>query len=170
MSVATWPSFAVAVLALAVAACAEGQSPPSKGDMKPRFALAIGSPHDAGASGGAVLVEIAMTNTSDHTIIVHGYRGDGAAALTYGIDVRDMNGAPAAILKARSGSSKGEELRFQEYVGGSLGPGQTVKDVVDISKIYDLRPGGRYTIRVQRTDEMTKGVAKSNALTVAVKE
>ncbi len=90
----------------------------------------------------------------------------------YHIDVRDAHGRPARP-SAFALSLRGKHtLVAGSFVGHRLDPGATFVDEVSVTKDFDLREPGKYTIRVSRflgpVGHPGKGVVKSNVVTVTV--
>ncbi len=56
------------------------------------------------------------------------------------------------------------------YSGGprSVKPRETLADVIQLDKLYDLSKPDKYAIQVERIDDDTKAIVKSNKLTVTV--
>jgi hypothetical protein len=50
----------------------------------------------------------------------------------------------------------------------TLKPGETVTDPLDISRMYDMTRPGKYTIQLERREEVRYTIVKSNVITVTV--
>lgn len=148
------------------------------------FSITISAP-DSVAMSSKLKIDIACKNVSDHQI--PSSKAGFGGPWDYTVDVRLGVSEPVPLTeysKILQGIDTGESKRtlspeerrreFRRHVtSGStiiqfLAPGETQKDEIPVSKLYDLSKPGRYTIQIQRTDPETKLVVKSNSITVTV--
>jgi hypothetical protein len=146
-----------------------GQQGKAARTVKPTFSVSISAAQDVVKAGSAVMVNIVLTNTSDHKIGFPWIRGSGGR--NFELNVRDSKGNPAQPVP-RSGVDKNGR-HYARFVTGSVGvvylePGQAKKDEFDACDFYILTRPGKYTIQVQRTDDESNSVVKSNPITVTI--
>ena len=129
------------------------------------FTLTLEAEQNPIKAGSEVKVDITLRNSSNHPIAV----GLGLAEVDYALGVRDsQNRIPPETDFARK--SKGR-VYFSNETVFTLQPGETVpKEMLVISKFYDLSRPGRYTIQVSRTvpKELGGGTVKSDAITISI--
>jgi hypothetical protein len=124
---------------------------------KPEFSIAIHGPESAKV-GTYVVVDILVTNISKHVIAFDDADVPALGEANFSVDVFDAQGklAPRTMVgKARRGEkpSPGEsEIGFTgNDIQRNLKPGETLKETVAVSKLYDIKPGV-YNIEVSRPD------------------
>jgi hypothetical protein len=143
---------------------------------QPAFSIAISAP-DVISAGSEPKLSIVLKNTSDHEIMLGRSVQPGHGELHHDVEVRDDKGdlAPETEyhrkIKGRLSATPGKappppNVRSDIFI--PMKPGETRNDDLTISKLYDLSKPGKYTIQVSRFDEDTKGVVKSNTITVSV--
>jgi hypothetical protein len=140
------------------------------------FSLMIQAPSTVFKIGAPVELRIILKNTSDHEIQI--WRNAlGQEGLVYKLDVKDEHGKVPPTTKFKE-SLKGLEnpayLTPQTPIKISgawvpLKPGNTLTDPINVSRLYDLRPG-RYSLQVQRLDDESKTTVKSNTVHVDLVE
>lgn len=136
-------------------------SPKSTEPPKTSFALYISTDEDRVSASDKVMVNIEVTNTSDHEIV----HNTGMTMLD--IQVRDAQGNLATLTES------GRSLRKQFGDPGSgynqsrVKPGDTLRaGAVDVGGIYDMSRPGDYTIQLLQFDRETQAWVKSNIITV----
>ena len=142
-------------------------------DPQQPFAITISTAQDVFKSGSEIRLQIILTNTSDHNILL-GRAIDGTAPIVAGVlaDVHvygEKGNSPTETKYQRV--LRGEEPPddyLTNGVGTSLPPGKKSKEAVIVNKFYDLSKLGKYKIQLQWTDPTSKTVVKSNRITVAV--
>jgi hypothetical protein len=146
-----------------------GQQGEAAHTAKPTISVSISAVQDVVKAGSAVMVNIVLTNTSDHKIGFPWIRGSGGR--NFQLNVRDSQGDPAqSAPRTWVGKDRRHHVRF---LGGSavvvyLEPGQAKKDEFDACDFYILTWPDKYTIQVQRVDDESKSVVKSNTVTVTI--
>jgi hypothetical protein len=153
-------------LTVASTVCAQKTAPP--------FSLSLRSRESVMRAGSQVRVEIAQTNASDRELPVVGSNLPDRAESHYFIDVRDAKGRSVpdteyAHTVPNKNAKPATEFGFSEVVY-SLKPGESLTEVVVITKLYDLGQPGRYTVQVSREipRELGGGTVKSNVITIKV--
>lgn len=150
------------VLATIPSSAQTGQAP---------FSIAISTQSGLVKAGAEILVEITLTNTSNHEIRVGKAPGDSPQAESeYSIEVRDSKGhlAPDTDYGRKVREKKIWFYRSRDSF--NLQPGESRKDGTAITKLYDLSRQDRYTITVSRPipEQWGKGTVKSNAINITV--
>ena len=85
------------------------------------------------------------------------------------VNVVDEHGNKLTVKKAASkGNPTGVSLPTETMVFFPLNPGESLKDSISISKMYDMTKPGKYQVQVQRTDPESKVIVKSNTIGITV--
>jgi hypothetical protein len=140
----------------------------STGKAKPAFSLNLSAAQSVVKSASPLAMNIVLTDVSNHNIAFPWLASGGG---NYQIYVWDSHGNPAQPVPR---TWKGKDGRnYARIRGGSmyliyLNPGQSRKDELDVSESYILTHPGKYTIQVQRADDESKSVVKSNTVTVTI--
>lgn len=155
------------LLALAAANIATARQ-----SAQPVFSVAISVPQDVVASGAEVKVKIVLKNTSDHEIGVARSSREDQGEFHNKIVLRDEHGNLVQMKERGNNGGKGQndtDSVIQEtMVVFPLKPGELLKDGFIVSKAYDMSKPGKYSIQVERIDDESKTVVKSNTITVTV--
>lgn len=166
----------VTVIAIAIAAAPALCQPTKSGrPERPKYELTIRTKQHEFKAGDVIAVEITIKNTSEEPAFA-------APALTtaeakYQIDVRDERGE-SALETAYERSLRpakdrlGREIESVTVVKDGplrlLQPGETMKEVIVLNRLYDLSMAGTYTAQVQvRGDD--KDRPRSNQITITIK-
>jgi hypothetical protein len=132
---------------------------------RPPVSLLITTPDQTVKRDSPIILNITMTNLSDHAVTYLVGSGYGWAD----VKVYDSTGnlAPETEERQRVGHPKsGSVVSFKKY----LPPGKKVESVIDVRRHYRLSPG-EYKIQVQYSDpENTTGIIESNVVTVVITE
>lgn len=138
-------------------------SPKSAEPPKTSFTLYISTDEDTVRAVDKVVVNIEVTNTSDHEIV----HNTGITMLDIQVRVAQGNLAPL--------TESGRSLRKQFGNPGSsynlsrVKPGDTLRaGAVTVGGLYDLSRPGDYTIQISQFDDETKTWVKSNTITLTV--
>jgi hypothetical protein len=155
---------------------------------RPPFTLALSATQSTIRSGAEVRVQIALTNISDHDlVVVREPRNDDADA-HYLLDVHGEDGKPApesALGLALRGKDRNDDelvpgkdglphgriyMRMSHNIQTTLKPGESLKEECVISRFYDLTLSGKYSVQLTRVvpDEPSGTVVKSNVVTLSV--
>jgi hypothetical protein len=157
---------------------------------KPAISITINSSPTVVKTGTEVKVEITLTNVSNHQITLAKDNAQNHGESFNRIEVRDQKGnlAPdtryARFLKGKvsdddkrqdknkavgdHGVELVNDLPLDSAAPHVLKPGETLKDEIVVTKLFDLSTPGKYTIQVDRHDDEGKTTVKANAITVTV--
>jgi hypothetical protein len=149
------------------------QSGPHEASMA-AFSVAISLPQTTVRVGAEIKLDVVLTNTSkkDLFLTITG----NLAEFDYSIKVLDKTGNEPHETKyfraARGKDSSDPGDRTTLVVAPSTGirqikPGDTFTSIVDLSKIYDQQ-AGTYTVQVERFDENSQTMVRSNTITFTV--
>jgi len=140
----------------------------------PPFSLTLSSSEKVIKAGSEARLEIVLKNTSNHEFSITKSNAEDRAESHYRIDVRDSKGRPVpdteyAHTVWNLNSKPTTQFVFSEVVH-TLKPGESLTDVVVITKLYELSRPGKYTIRISReiSRELGKGTVKSSPFTITV--
>jgi hypothetical protein len=139
--------------------------------VSPVFSLHLETAKRAPDFGGHFRIGVTLTNESDHKIRLEhdiGHKGDFYYIV---MARREDNSEPnkSEYHRALRGERTANPILIQgSSIEVALEPGKRVVDVIDLSELYDLNLPGKYTFQVQRTDQYSKTVVKSNVITVTV--
>jgi hypothetical protein len=146
-------------------------------DVSPRFSITVTAVDSTVKSGSPVWVTVRMENYSNRGLPVYRENAADQGGFVYKADIRTQTGtlAPETKFGRRIQDHDTAEERAREpYVtvtsGGeqNLGPGKSIIDRMNISKLYDLTRPGKYTLELQRFDTESKTFVRSNKITVTV--
>lgn len=136
----------------------------SAGSPKQPFAVAISAVNPSVKSNDPIEIKIRLANGSNYPITASG-TWDRGLDISYDYDIRDSAGRPPE-LKKREGPITGA-ARIS-----TLDPGKAAEEVLDLSRWYDMRAPGKYTIQVSRNIRDTRnhevGIVTSNKITITV--
>ena len=135
------------------------------------FSIAISAQSDLMKVGSEILVEITLTNTSNHEIRVGKAPGNQPLAESeYSIDVRDSKGHPAPDTEYGGKVRQRKIWFYRSRESVALQPGESLKDGAVITKLYDLSRVDRYTVQISRPipEQWGKGTVKSNTINITV--
>lgn len=141
------------------------------------FSVTIEAPSTAFKIGAPVKLYVILKNTSDHEIQV--WRNAlGQEGLVYKLDVKDEHGkipAGTKFEKSLKGLENPAYLTPETPINISgawvpLKSGGTLTDPINVCRLYDLTSPGRYTLQVQRFDDESKTVVKSNTVVLSLIE
>jgi hypothetical protein len=146
-----------------LAACAAGPAQ----STTPPFTLTLEAEENPVKAGSVVKVDITLQNSSNRAIHVH----LSLAETEYTFEVRDgQYRIPPATEYARKAKGRGYFSNDQIFY---LQPGESLpKDLLVLTKFYDMSRPGKYTVQVSRAvpKELGGGTVKSNTLTITVVE
>ena len=140
---------------------------------KPDISVTISAMQTVVKADSEVKVGIILTNISNHEVSLAKDNAQNLGEAHNKIEVRDEKGnlAPEAKYVGILDGKAPNDVIFMPLGSSaphSLKPGETLKDAIIASKLFDLSKPGKYTIQVQRTDEATKTVVRSNTITLTV--
>jgi hypothetical protein len=136
-----------------------------KHPAKPPFTLVLTAKEPKVSLGADVWVKIVWTNTSKVELNDNLYRDQSGLDFNYILDFRDSDGHP--VTKAPHNSHIGRTFSAQF---GTLKPGVSEDDDIDLSRLYKLSRPGNYTLQVSRRvpKGLGNGVIKSNKITITL--
>jgi hypothetical protein len=149
------------------------------------FSITISMTPDVVKTGSEARLNIVYTNISDHKVDLLWIKGGASGELFGRIQIWDDRGTPVGLSKfgrtlmGRDVTPQGPGPYYlpRDYVGGMIGimarrilPGKTIEDAIVLSKVHDLSLPGKYTVQVERFDEITKTFVKSNKIAITVTE
>ena len=143
--------------------------------IKPSFSIAISTAQTTVKSGSAVNLKIVLTNVAGKDLITY-LDGASRGELDYTLHVVDENGKEPSETKYfravlnKDASDPGETTTLvvlRDAGLRSIKPKGTETDTLDLNKLYDLRPGN-CTLQVEREDDESKAVVKSNKITLTI--
>jgi hypothetical protein len=153
------PSVGILLLAAVVTA--------AKGNGGP-FALIITGPQSQIRSGSPVPVRITLTNISDREITF----SDTNRECDYKIEVIDQSSRTVPETAHKRELVCDGPLVLNRNVLVSLKPGQSTRDEIIVSNLYQMAAPGRYTVMVMRKvpKDMGQGRVTSNSVTITIGE
>jgi len=106
-------------------------------------------------------VKIVWTNTSKVELNDNHYRDPSGLDFSYILDFQDSDGH--SVTKAPVSATGSAEF-------GTLKPGDSENDDIDLSRLYKLSRSGDYTLQVSRRvpKELGNGEIKSNKITITL--
>ena len=139
----------------------------SFGSTTAPFTLTLEAEENPVKAGSEVKVDITLQNSYNRAIHVH----LSLAEMEYTFEVRDdQNRIPPETEYARKAKGRGYFSNDQILY---LQPGESLpKDLLVLTKFYDMSRPGKYTVQVSRAvpKELGGGTVKSNTLTITVVE
>jgi hypothetical protein len=143
---------------------------------RPSFSVTISVPQEVVAHGSEVKVTIILKNTSNRDIAIPRSPADDQGESHNKLTVRDEEGnlvADKATIPARTDKEKGTQsevvnLRMETIILFTVKPGDSLKDGIVLSNVYETLSAGKYSLQVERIDDTTKTVVKSNTITLTV--
>lgn len=164
------------VLAATLILLAKGGASQDEPHWKPSFSIALSADRmEFKADGSPTPLKLAMSNTSDldlrfDVLVKRCKHLDYVPVTVRQVDVQvyDSDGNPVPLtLYGKAVRGRAGEC-FGRGAQGVLKPGDSLAEEVDISKEFEIKKPGRYTIRAQRWDEESKSMVKAEPLTVIV--
>ncbi|HWB86848.1 MAG TPA: hypothetical protein VG675_22070 [Bryobacteraceae bacterium] len=154
---------------------------------KPSVSVALSARPTQVKLGGPAPVKLTMTNTSDHDLhlsvmyvmcppLINAY----VTVRQMQVQLYDDEGNPVpltvygTVVQGRSGAEREPASGKRERgigCGGHgqlaiLKPGESRTEEADLSKEFDIKKPGTYTLRAQKLDNENKAVVKSGAVSV----
>lgn len=147
------------MLAASLIAVAQNQT---GNQIEEPFSIAITTPDANIKPDGEVVIQIRLTNTSNHPINA-GYHVLWGINEGYAYEVRDRSGN----ILPRNEPKGGGEGSFRQR---TLNPGESLQNTVVLSSVYDMSSPGEYVVQVSRSISGNEkdGVVKSNTIKITV--
>jgi hypothetical protein len=165
--------------------------------VKPSFSVATSATRAEVKIGTPIVLKLTMTNISDHDLRFSVRVLQCPPLISRWVEVRqvqvqlyDSEGNPVpltlygGVVQGRSGEYASRRAKVPLHGkgareqgvgcggGGTLGvlkPGESLTEDADLSKEFELRSPGRYTVYAQRWDEDRKAQVKSDRISLTVK-
>jgi hypothetical protein len=151
------------LLALTMSVLAQDKGASLTTDAK--FSLSITVAPANAKPGEDVIVTVLLRNTSDSFYelpvtleAMHGEINGFIATVT------DASG----VVLPRGIRPEDQQRKAESRSVAGLNPGQTYKDRIDLSKLFDLSEPGTYQVKVHRIDRQTNVKVYSNVITLTV--
>lgn len=166
-------AFALLAVALQISCTAQQESP---------IAASISTPTPTIKSGAELKVYVAITNTSDYTVRIYKALGpDGQAEAANHIDVYDAGGKQLSRIDGpaiqMNGQTRHLPKRWISRTTDEVKPGESSKDFLILSNLFDLSKPGKYTVTLRhemRSDDSDPNLklvyATSNTIAITVTE
>ncbi len=139
---------------------------------KSPFSIALSAERLEFRPGSPIPLKVMMTNTSDRDlrfdiIFIRDKELNYEPVKERLVDVQlydnEGNSVPLTLFGR---VARGRCLCFGKGVQGLLRPGESLTEEADLSKEFDIKQPGKYTIRAQRFDEKSKAMVKTEPLGV----
>jgi hypothetical protein len=137
-----------------------GQSSPAP------FSLIITAAKDKVEAGSDIKVSVVMTNTSQRDITLD-FSELSRGFFDCSFEVLDETMFPVRVTESGLHHCLGPTSTTC-CTDGVLQPGQSMRGEPDLSKVYDLRRPGKYSMRLLRLDTATNALVQSNTVIVVV--
>ncbi len=159
---------------------------------KPSFTIAITTPVSEIRVGTPVLLDITLTNTSDHNVsfyetIINGPVFTSERLRQIDIHVSDVSGKLVGeteygktiharsvkrpqVVKRSDTPAEPPDTRGRRGVFSGIGPGETCREQSDLSREFDLTKPGTYIVEALRLDPVSGQTILSNKLTFTIIE
>jgi hypothetical protein len=140
---------------------------------QPDFTISLQSNQPTVKLGTEINVDVILTNTSNRNISFAKANGVAKGHLVYTVSVKDEKGNAVPARKTREANPEEDSASFANievtnFQVLTLVPGQTLRDQIVLSKLFDFSHPGKYTVRVQRAQPNNKILHESNAVTIIV--
>jgi hypothetical protein len=132
------------------------------------FQLTIEPESASVTSGDKIVLRITLTNTSEKDLGFRQRARADEAEWDYSIEVRDEKGDAAS--QTNFGRNRLKMMTMFSARVKTVNPGQSLKEEVTLSKLFDLTIPGRYTVQVSRhaQDSDSGQLVKSSTATIIV--
>jgi uncharacterized protein (DUF58 family) len=131
------------------------------------FSLTIRLLQNVAKVGSEIRVQVVLTNTSDHEIGIL----KSAPEADYIVEVRDTRGkmAPDTDFRRKQKDPASVKVSTASPLY-TLKPGESLRDEIQVERLYEMSAPGKYSIQVSRTvpEEMGSGIVKSNMANVTI--
>jgi len=132
--------------------------------------LTIAAPSDS-LDGSTAELTATLTNTCDHDVKMVQIRGD--SSVSYEATVRNIeHNRLERERDTQSDTSSDDAMASYSMSSITLKPGEQIKEMIELGKMYDLNESGTYAIRVVRHVPEAEGTGvthlTSNEITVEI--
>jgi hypothetical protein len=139
-----------------------------------QFSITINTPQAKLKAGSEVRISVVVTNLTDQ-YITFGHAKGGAGEFDFDIDMRNSAGLVPdeseyyrAVLSKQDPNRPTTMVVLPNYLLHGIEPRGTLTEPIELDKLYDLSKPDKYTIQVERIDDATKAIVKSNKITVTL--
>lgn len=135
----------------------------------PSFSISLSAPPQDVKVGQDVTVSYTVKNISAKELVFSRFVG----SRDYNFRLQLLDSAGKDVDLRKGSTEKAMKEGGLDTPSGSvkryyIKPGESVKQDVIVTKVFDLSSQGTYVLRVQRYDEISKTVVSSNPITVKV--
>lgn len=141
------------------------KSPQPAGRVTEGFQVSATAENESVISGAPARLRIRIRNVTDRAL----YLGEAGTEHDYGVRISSDTGR--TIPLTAHGKSVLNGGRFYMNLSILIKPGEEREEVIDISKIYDMKTPGNYSVVLERKVGKLegKGVAQAESNTVHIK-
>jgi hypothetical protein len=144
----------------------EAQAPSPNGVTRAAFTLTINAVSNKLKTGTPVKLSVTVKNISNRDIQL--YTDARGAEVEYTVDVRDEKGNVLPDTEYKRTNLSEDIPRLGGASMRPLRSGDSLTDMFNVSRLYEMVSPGRYTIQLQRFDLGSGTYVKSNTITVTV--
>jgi len=147
---------------------------------QPPFSITISGNQTIFKAGSPIELQVIFTNTSDRGISLFWDKSNKAELSGFEVDVTDSQGHVPKMFSTYN-TLTGSKARREAIAdpanpgivissGGEmiLAPGKAERFRTDVSKLFDLREPGPYSVRLKRTDPASGAPVVSNVLKITI--
>jgi hypothetical protein len=138
---------------------------------QPVFSISINQAHSESRTQREIKINVLLKNISNHDIVIPRSNAKDQGEFHYEVHVSDAQGKLIATKRQNTGVKDGDDLQsltMETAVTFTLKPGDSLDDGIVLSDLYDFVKPGNYTIQIQRHDDVSDKMIKSNQITVTV--
>jgi hypothetical protein len=128
------------------------------------FVIAVSAKSDEVQVGSDAEVVITLRNVSDRQILFAHRPGINNPEFSYTITVR--NAAGQVVSETAYGRETRQRQQTESRTVDYVQPGASAVQVAHIAKLVNLGRPGAYTVKVSRSDSVSRGVVESNEITL----
>jgi hypothetical protein len=137
------------------------------------FSVALHPPVGPTKTGDEVVLTAVTMNTSDHEVRFARSFARREEVYDYDIEIKDNQGRMPRLTEAYSRLREHPTSRWGSYSTYVLLPGKSFEEELVLTKLYDLKRPGEYTVSVLRGQRpiwqtQSKAAVKSNTITITV--
>lgn len=137
------------------------------------FSVALRPPAAEIKAGEDLVLAAVMTNTSEHEVRFARSFASREEVYDYDIDIKDDQGRTPPPTDAYNRLRENPTARWGSYSTYVLLPGESFKEELVVTKLYNLNRPGKYSISVLRGQRpiwqtQGKGAVRSNTITITV--
>jgi hypothetical protein len=132
--------------------------------------LKLNPPEEVLKSSSEVKLYVSVKNLTDHEVgIIRSPGKIPEEQIRYNVDIRDSDGKRPAETSYFKDLNSPSTFVQTSNIGYYLKPGESVTDVIILTKLYVLKVPGKYKVWVSRSFPKSQmGVVKSNEITITI--